>query len=297
MQTETTESESMMREEINVKIVELKRTFSVPIERLYESWANPQIFAQWWKGLIIKKMNSSQGGAYRFEWEGTPEDYAEGQYEELTPYSKIVFTWNTAGTCAGEDRPITDTRVTLKFSAIEDSKSELTLRHEGFTTEAQHKAHLEGWTSCLHDLARAIDFKVVVTRQFAAPIAKVFEAWTNPEFMKRWFSPGNWKVEVARVEAHQDGKYFFQLKGTENQIWGVHGKYLSVKPDKQLSFTWNTEGEPPVRDTIVDVVFHALDSSLTEVTVTHSGFLSKSDADEHEWGWNACEDQLVKALV
>jgi uncharacterized protein YndB with AHSA1/START domain len=158
MQMETiapVRSKTTDREETLVRDVELKRVFSVPVEKLYASWADPRIFSCWWKGLLVKKMDASQGGAYRFEWEGAAGDYAEGRYEELTPHTKIVFTWNTTGTCAGEERPIEDTRVTLTFCALGDAKSELTLRHEGFTSEAQYAAHLEGWTSCLQDLERS----------------------------------------------------------------------------------------------------------------------------------------------
>ena len=174
MQPETMvpeKSKFIQRKELSIegrreKAVELRRTFSIPVEKLYDCWANPKVFAQWWKGLIIKEMNPSQNGTYRFEWEGMPSDYAEGRYEELAPHSKIVFTWNTTGACAGEDQPITDTTVTLSFRSLESSQSELTLKHEGFINDTQCEAHYEGWTSCLQDLARAVGLKVEVTRQF-----------------------------------------------------------------------------------------------------------------------------------
>lgn len=183
----------------NGKSIDLKREFNVPVESLYKAWTEPNIFKNWWKGVTIAEFDFRVGGAYLIKWDNDPEDFARGIYREINPHKKIVMTWNTSGSCGGEKSSVVeDSVITLVFTAVSKSVSHLRLTHD-FLPIDRVDDHHEGWTSAMlamdkhfNSVSRIVDpsLKAVVSRTLNFSVSKVFEAWTNPQLMNRWFSPG-----------------------------------------------------------------------------------------------------------
>ncbi len=67
-----------------------------------------------------------------------------GRYREITPHSRLVFTWNSEWTNG-------ETVVTINFKDLGDS-TELVLRHEGFSGEEGRDGHQIGWTAILEHM-------------------------------------------------------------------------------------------------------------------------------------------------
>jgi uncharacterized protein YndB with AHSA1/START domain len=93
---------------------------------------------------------------------------------------------------------------------------------------------------------RHSDREVVVTRIFDAPARVVFEAWTTPELLMRWWTPASFGITFISCEAdvRTGGTYRFIMGHPSfDQPMAFHGKYLEVVPGKKLVWT-NEEGEP-----------------------------------------------------
>src|SRR6188472_3007647 len=90
---------------------------------------------------------------------------------------------------------------------------------------------------------RKSERELVVTRTFNGPARIVFEAWTKPELMKRWWVPKSIGLTMVscEVDARTGGKYrlVFSYQGSE---MAFYGKYLEVTPPSRLVWT-NEEGE------------------------------------------------------
>jgi uncharacterized protein YndB with AHSA1/START domain len=90
---------------------------------------------------------------------------------------------------------------------------------------------------------RTSDREFVVTRTFDAPARLVFEAWTKPELLKRWWVPKSIAMSLlsCEVDARVGGRYRlgFGQGGTETMAF--FGKYLEVNPYSRLVWT-NEEG-------------------------------------------------------
>ncbi len=137
---------------------------------------------------------------------------------------------------------------------------------------------------------------VRIRRTFAAPREKVFDAWTSPKLMARWFAraPGNPEVKVIEADARAGGKYLLETPCGE-KVYRIQGTYKEVRPPEKLVFTWWWEGAD-FDQSLVTVEFRALGTSaFTEVTLTHEQ-LPESQRDEHRKGWEGCFDQLVTTL-
>jgi uncharacterized protein YndB with AHSA1/START domain len=88
---------------------------------------------------------------------------------------------------------------------------------------------------------RTSDREFAVTRTFDAPARLVFEAWTKPELLKRWWAPKSMGMSLrsCEMDVRVGGKYRFEF---EPHGMAFFGKYLEVKPHSRLVWT-NEEGD------------------------------------------------------
>ena len=91
---------------------------------------------------------------------------------------------------------------------------------------------------------RTSDREFAVTRTFDAPARLVFEAWTKPELIKRWWAPKSIGMSLLSCEAdvRVGGKYRFVFEHGPSQTMAFFGRYLEVTPHSRLVWT-NEEGD------------------------------------------------------
>jgi uncharacterized protein YndB with AHSA1/START domain len=92
---------------------------------------------------------------------------------------------------------------------------------------------------------RQSDREVVITRTFDGPARIVFEAWTTPELMMKWWTPKSFGITFISCEAdvRTGGTYRFVMGHPAfDQPMVFFGRYLEVDPPRRLVWT-NEEGE------------------------------------------------------
>jgi uncharacterized protein YndB with AHSA1/START domain len=96
------------------------------------------------------------------------------------------------------------------------------------------------------NVERKSDREIVVTRTFNAPARIVFEAWTKPELLKRWWVPKSIGMSLLSCEAdvRVGGTYRFVFRHGDSKPMAFFGKYLEVTPHSRLVWTneENAEG-------------------------------------------------------
>src|SRR5208283_4802568 len=92
---------------------------------------------------------------------------------------------------------------------------------------------------------RKSERELVITRTFNGPARIVFDAWTRPELLKRWWAPKSMGMSLlsCEVDLRVGGKYrfVFGLDGDASQTMAFFGRYLEVIPNARLVWT-NEEG-------------------------------------------------------
>ena len=138
---------------------------------------------------------------------------------------------------------------------------------------------------------------VEVSKLISAPVDKVYQAWTDPQQMCKWFGCNN----VSNVQVNQDlrvgGQYKIEALSCEtNKSKSVFGTFKEIVPNKKLVFSWtNDSDEFPAHDTIVTVEF--IDrSGKTEVVVRHTNFAVAHSVPGHSTGWQQCLDKLANLV-
>lgn len=73
-----------------------------------------------------------------------------------------------------------------------------------------------------------------LTREFAAPRAHVFEAWTQPEHMARWWDAAGEPLAVCEIDLRVGGSFTFISKGHPEMPFT--GTYREITPPERLIF-------------------------------------------------------------
>jgi uncharacterized protein YndB with AHSA1/START domain len=86
---------------------------------------------------------------------------------------------------------------------------------------------------------RKSERELVVTRTFNGPARLVFEAWTKPELLKRWWAPKSTGVSLISCEAdvRVGGSYRFEFGHGGAKLMAFFGKYIEVTPYSRLVWT------------------------------------------------------------
>ena len=87
---------------------------------------------------------------------------------------------------------------------------------------------------------RKSERELVVTRTFNGPARILFEAWTKPELIKRWWTPKSFGITFVSCEAdgRTGGAYRFVFSHPDfEQPMAFHGRYIEVTPNSRIVWT------------------------------------------------------------
>lgn len=135
----------------------------------------------------------------------------------------------------------------------------------------------------------AIPSLTMVRRIKAAPAA-VFEAWTRPEILARWWGPRHTMVQDAEVDARVGGRFRVTLVEDNGARHTVSGAYAEVVPAQRLVFSWAWEATAELVSRVT-VTFRAVPDG-TELTLTHDRFANEGTATRHRRGWTESLERL-----
>ncbi len=86
--------------------------------------------------------------------------------------------------------------------------------------------------------------EIVMTRVFDAPRNLVFDAYTKPELLKRWFGPRGWSLVVCEVDLKVGGAWRSVVRGPNGVDMGMSGVYREIVPSERLVSTESFDDYP-----------------------------------------------------
>jgi uncharacterized protein YndB with AHSA1/START domain len=120
--------------------------------------------------------------------------------------------------------------------------------------------------------------QILITREFDAPRALVFKAFTTPELVKRWWNAKRGAVTVAEIDLRVGGKWRYVMVADGGQEVGFHGEYREIVPNERIVSTEVYEGYPD-EEAVNTATFTEVDGRTTlTILVQHS---SKEARDAH----------------
>jgi uncharacterized protein YndB with AHSA1/START domain len=79
---------------------------------------------------------------------------------------------------------------------------------------------------------------LVLERVVDVPRELVWEAWTNPEHLKVWFTPDPWKTVDCELDLRPGGAFKFVMQSPEGEKFPNEGCYLEIV--KNAKIVWTT---------------------------------------------------------
>lgn len=146
-------------------------------------------------------------------------------------------------------------------------------------------------------MATAIDeaTRLELRRTFAAPVAAVYAAWTDPRQISQWMAPGDdFGPTEASADVRVGGRYRIVMHAAGGEVHAVGGVYREVVPDRRLVYTWAWQSTPE-RESLVTVEFHASGSG-TELVLTHERLFDIEARDKHRHGWTGCLARFARYM-
>lgn len=223
----------------------LTRVYDAPVRAVWDAWTVPEQVAKWWgpRGFTLTTHSKDlrPGGTWRYTMHGPDGvDYPNvTTYFVVEPCKKLVYDHG-----ATDDRPPLF-RVTVTFTEANGKTTmemisslpspeaaaemgKLIKKAGGHTTWDRLAEHLEQ--------AATGTSSFVINRTFDAPIARVFEMWTNPEHLAHWLPPAGTTMRFLRAAIAPGQSTFFAITG-EHGTMHVRAEYLAVEPPRRIVYT------------------------------------------------------------
>jgi uncharacterized protein YndB with AHSA1/START domain len=223
----------------------ITREFTAPRDLVWEAMTHPGHVVHWWgpRGFRteIATMDVRPGGVWKHTMigpDGTrypnksifravvrPERivYSHGGGREDGPGASFVATWTF------EALPGARTRVTIRMVFPSASARDFVVREFGA---------IEGGRQTLERLGEQLAARraspFVITREFAAPRADVWRAWTTREALQQWFGPQGFTLPHATLDFRPGGHFHYRLEGPGGTV--VWGKFFfrEIVPETKL---------------------------------------------------------------
>lgn len=141
------------------------------------------------------------------------------------------------------------------------------------------------------------DHELVIERSLSASPQKVYEAWTNPEVLVKWWGPVGMSIPVCEMDVVEGGNWKTTMANDEGGEYTVTGQYKTLSPHDHIAFTWAWSQEDGSRghETIVNVVLEET-SGGTKMTMTQKEFRDVEQRDNHNSGWTSSFTKLENIL-
>ena len=138
------------------------------------------------------------------------------------------------------------------------------------------------------------DLSLKVERTINAAPAEVFNAWLNPEMLRRFMMPAaGMSVSKAANDPKEGGRFEIVMCAGEKEMPHA-GTYREISPHDRIVFTW--ESPYSVDDSTVTLTFAPAEKG-THVTLEHVRFNDAETRDNHEGGWISILAALDEALT
>lgn len=120
--------------------VRIIRHYPASAERVWAAWTEPQALSRWFGVDAQAELDVRPGGRFRIRF-NSPDGSANevgGEYQEVTPPGKLVFSW------AFHTTPERVSRISITLQAVAGG-TELTFVHDRFFDQQARDNHERGW--------------------------------------------------------------------------------------------------------------------------------------------------------
>lgn len=130
-----------------------------------------------------------------------------------------------------------------------------------------------------------------------APRPRVFELFTEPGELARWWGPHGFTVPSIDLDLRAGGSYRFAMQPPEGDLFHLAGEFVEVDPPARLAYTFRwEEPDPDDQETLVTLSFDEAGPQGTALGFTQGEFRTEARRALHEQGWADSFEKLRRLL-
>lgn len=76
--------------------------------------------------------------------------------------------------------------------------------------------------------------RILVKKEFAAPVALVWRAWTDSTMLDRWWGPKPWRAKTKKMDFREGGYWHYAMMGPDGEVLWGRADYLSITIEKNF---------------------------------------------------------------
>ena len=142
----------------------------------------------------------------------------------------------------------------------------------------------------MNDVKEQENVVLNMSRKFEATVEKVWDAWTNPDIISKWWLPdGFTEPKPNEVDLTVGGGFKFHMQPPEGDAFYAHGIFKEIIPNKLIKSTWLWSHSD--QETLLTIEFKESNGG-TELILTHELFMDEAQRDLHSDGWQKCFDRI-----
>jgi uncharacterized protein YndB with AHSA1/START domain len=135
---------------------------------------------------------------------------------------------------------------------------------------------------------------LVIRRTIRATAERLFEAWTQPAQIQKWWGPAQVTCPSAEVDLRVGGSYRIANCLPDGQVIQIAGQFEVIEPPRELVYTWGFGPDAGATERVT--VRFVPNDGVTEVIIVHERLADAARRDLHEQGWYGCLDGLERYL-
>ncbi len=153
--------------------------------------------------------------------------------------------------------------------------------------------------------------RMVVTRVFDAPRALVWKAWTDPQYVMKWWGPKGFTVPFCKIDFRVGGKFLCCMKSPDGQEGWNGGEYYEIVPQEKIVYSLyfaDSKGnkvdpaeygtEHNAIDDARDVVtFEDYGNGQTKLTMIGNETMEEATKSGQLEGWNEIFDKVAAVIA
>jgi len=285
--------------EATVRELVITRLFDAPRSVVFKAFTDSKRVAQWWGPHAftnpVCELDARPGGALHIEMTGPEGSFPiEGTFHEVVEPERLVFServvFNTAFHGQPDDHLIEFLNI-LTFTE-EHSKTRLTLHVRVLKSSPEVAKAIcgmeQGWSESFERLGDVVANpfdktplaarEIVIRRLIRAPRELVFDAWTNPTHIGKWWGPHGFKTTTFAMDVRPGGVWDFVMHGPDGRDYKNRIEYLEVNRPIFLAYKHAGEGadaEVQFRSTV------RFGETFGQTSVTLRMVFSTAQACEH----------------
>jgi len=225
--------------------IRIQRLYDAPLQAVWDAWTDPAQAALWWgpRGytLTTHSKDVRTGGHWDYTMHGPDgTDYPNTtQYLEVLPLAKLVYDHG-----GNADQPPMF-RVTVLFDEVDGkTRMDMSMRLPTAEAAAQTRVFIKQaggnatWDRLAEYLAKRLadQERFVINRSFEAPLALMFEMWTQPAHIANWTAPTGCEMHFIRADVRVGGGAFYSMSSPGGTMYGLT-RYEEIRSPDRIVYT------------------------------------------------------------